>query len=60
MTTYNLMTNEKEILELALNALITYYDQFKIKDPELLKRLRRKVRECTKVTLTTEVRKPNN
>lgn len=57
MITYNLFKSEKEMLELALKALIVTYDQWDVKDLDALKRLRRRVGESTKVTLTTEVKK---
>lgn len=56
MMTYNLLKEEKEILEMALKALIVTYDQWDIKDLGVVTRLRRKITESTKVTLTTEVK----
>lgn len=57
MVTYNLFNTEKQLLELALNVLIQSYDQYKIKDPAVLKSLRAKIRNSTKITLLTEVKK---
>ena len=51
MSTYNLLSEQKKILNIALTALIETYDQHGLKDPAAAKHLRRLINQSDRISL---------
>jgi hypothetical protein len=57
MITYNLSSDDRSLIDLALSVIAQTYDQYSLNSPDPVFRLREKIRKSSTVQLITDAKK---